>query len=64
VAQAIASVVPVRLDLGQSPELSERYQVYATPTYLVLDANGRLLARDSGYRSVDEFVAFLSRARQ
>lgn len=61
VAQAIASLVPVHLDLSQSPELSERYQVYGAPTYLLLDPQGRLLARDAGYRPVDEFVSFLSR---
>ena len=64
VTQALASLVPVHLDLSQTPELSERYQVWGTPTYLLLDPQGRLLARDSGYRSVDEFVSFLSRAGQ
>ncbi|MCH9058936.1 MAG: thioredoxin family protein, partial [Planctomycetes bacterium] len=64
VTRALASLVPVHLDLSQTPQLSERYQVWGTPTYLLLDPQGRLLARDSGYRSVDEFVSFLSRASQ
>ncbi len=64
VTRALASLVPVQLDLSQTPQLSERYQVWGTPTYLLLDPQGRLLARDSGYRSVDEFVSFLSRASQ
>lgn len=63
VTEALASLVPVRVDLSQAPELGERYQVWDTPAYLILDPQGRLVARDKGRRSVDQFVAFLSRAR-
>ncbi len=62
VKRALKDYVPVRLDARAQQELSVRYEVYGTPTYLVTTPEGEVLARCEGYQSVDDFVAFLSRA--
>ncbi|MHC4697627.1 MAG: thioredoxin family protein [Planctomycetota bacterium] len=62
VKRALKSCVPVRVDARAQLELSVRYEVYATPTYLVTTPEGEVLARCEGYQSVNDFVAFLGRA--
>ena len=44
--RAAAARVNVFSDNGA--ELADRYRVYATPTYLLLDANGQVLYRQVG----------------
>ena len=36
------------VDIGRSPDLAERYQVSAVPTFVVIDPDGHELARTSG----------------
>jgi len=59
VRDAVEGFVPVLVNAMKHPELAERYQIESTPTYLITDASGTLLARHTGYQSVDEFVAFV-----
>ena len=62
VRRGLSGFVPVRVNVALRPELARRYQVFATPTYAVVDAVGRLTARTEGYIAVEEFTAFLERA--
>ena len=64
VRTALASFVPVRLDINSNLDLAERFGVYATPTYAVVDAAGHVLGQRMGYMDPDEFVEFLDSANQ
>lgn len=63
VTSALEQYVPVRLDVDRERELANRFQVIATPTFAVVDAQGRLVARTEGFLPVEEFVRFLGQAR-
>ena len=58
----LAGFVPVRVDAFQERELANRFGVQGTPTYAVIDPQGRLLARCDGYQPEERFVAFLRQA--
>ena len=62
VRDALAGFVPVRVDIDQRPDLAARLGVFATPTYAVLDADGRLISKCEGYQSKKAFAAFLEQA--
>ncbi len=62
VRSALADFVPVRVDVDKRPDLAARFSVLATPTYAVLDAQGRLIAKREGYQPVETFVTFLEQA--
>jgi thioredoxin-related protein len=59
VRAALGGFVPVLVNAITNPQLAERYRVESTPTYIITDAQGNLLAQRVGYQSVDEFVAFV-----
>lgn len=59
VQEALFGYLPVRLDVNRQREPALRYQVFATPTFVVIDEAGRELARCEGYQTVKEFVTFL-----
>ena len=59
VQKAVESFVPVRLDAYDHPDLADRFEVTVTPTYAVLDAKGRILAKWVGYREAEEFIELL-----
>ncbi|MCH7591587.1 MAG: thioredoxin family protein [Planctomycetes bacterium] len=62
VREAIASFVPVRVNLRERPDIAQRFGVEGAPTYLVVDANGTILDGRSGFVPIDEFLAFLDQA--
>ncbi|MCA9777590.1 MAG: thioredoxin domain-containing protein [Candidatus Eremiobacteraeota bacterium] len=53
--------VAVRVDQDARPDLSNRYQSYGWPATIIFDAEGRELARLSGYVEADRLVAILER---
>lgn len=59
VVDAAAGCVPVVLDGDDERELVKRFKVSAYPTMLLLDGEGKELARAVGYRSVAEMAVFL-----
>jgi thiol:disulfide interchange protein len=59
VRAALLGYVPIRLDVNRDREAAQRYQVVATPTFVVINEAGSVLVRREGYQSVEEFVAFL-----
>ncbi|MBU0717581.1 MAG: thioredoxin family protein [Planctomycetes bacterium] len=63
VAQALDSYVPVRVDVSKEITLANRFGVFATPVYAIVDSQGRLLSRCEGAQSVESFVRFLVEAK-
>ena len=61
VKSALAAYIPVRVDVDEQRELANRFEVLATPTYAVVDAEGGVLARCEGYQPVETFIKFLTR---
>ncbi len=59
VKSALAGFVPIRVDVDRQSGLAERFGVLAAPTYAVVDADGRVLARCEGYLPVEKFLKFL-----
>jgi len=59
VREALLGYLPVRLDVNRQHQSALRYQVFATPTFVVSDEAGRSLAQRAGYQSKEEFVTFL-----
>lgn len=59
VVNAAASYVSVKVDGDDYPELTERFEVDAYPTMLVVSPDGSVLRRGTGYMSVVEMTEFL-----
>ncbi len=52
-----AALMLIKINAGASAELSRQYEVQAVPTLLLL-RNGALLARTTGYQSLDQLRAW------
>jgi len=59
VREALRGYVAIRLDVNREREAARRFQIAATPTFMVLNEAGRPIAQREGYQSKEEFVAFL-----
>jgi thiol-disulfide isomerase/thioredoxin len=59
VVDAAKNVIAVQLDGDVARDFVKRYQVAGYPTMLLLDAEGQVLRRVTGYQTVVEMVAFL-----
>lgn len=58
VVDAAKNVIAVQLDGDVARDFVKRYQVAGYPTMLLLDADGTVVRRVTGYQSVAEMVAF------
>ncbi len=55
---------PVKsIDIDRSPELSERYKVSAVPTFVVVDAGGKALAKTSGAMPAARLASFYNETK-
>lgn len=63
VRRAQQDFLSVRVDAAAHPELARRLGVIATPTYVILDPQEKILAQAEGLQSVGEFVNFLNLSR-
>ncbi len=55
---------PVKsVDIDRSPELSERYKVSAVPTYVIVDARGKALAKTSGAMPAAQLASFYNETK-
>lgn len=55
-------VVAVKINTDRNPDVTARYGIDALPTDLFLEPNGTKIVESSGYRSINEYTAALSRA--
>ena len=64
VEKLVSKGYPVKkVDINQSPKLSERYNVEAVPTFIVVDAKGKELARTQGAMPASQLAAFYNEAK-
>lgn len=56
------SVIGVKIDADKSPDLIRKFNVAILPTDVLLDANGRILSQESGYRDLNKYVSTLETA--
>lgn len=55
---------PVRsIDIDKSPDLAEKYQVEAVPTFVVVDPQGRELNRTQGFQPAANLASLYKKAR-
>ena len=59
IRDALVDFVPVRIDPKDHNELARKYEIYATPTYVVINSDGALIHKIVGPQDVEEFVSFL-----
>jgi len=52
--------VPVRIHTDDHPELTEKYRVPWTPTYVVLAPDGTERYRETGYLPAEDFLAHMN----
>lgn len=50
----------VDLESEEGKKLASRYEVQATPTFLLLDAQGNVLKKSSGYMDKTAFLAWIN----
>ena len=62
VVEALKDYVPVRVDAFRQTAIARRFGVFATPTYVVATPSEQMVTQASGYRSVEDFVSFLTLA--
>jgi len=64
IQQLVDSGYPVRkIDIDETRELAQRYKVDSVPTFIVVDASGRELARAVGPRPAAELASLYRQAR-
>jgi thiol-disulfide isomerase/thioredoxin len=55
-------VVAVKINTDRNPEVTARYGIESLPTDLFVEPNGTKIVESTGYRSINEYTAALSRA--
>lgn len=61
-AQMRASVVALKIDIDEHPELAQRFGVERFPTDVFLEPNGQRLMESTGFHSADEYISMIDRA--
>ncbi|MFC2594127.1 MAG: thioredoxin family protein [Fretibacterium sp.] len=55
-------LVAEKVDLEKNPEVAREYKVRFLPTLLFLDAEGKVVRQEVGYRSLDEVLEIFKKA--
>ena len=55
-------LVAEKVDLEKNPEVAREYKVRLVPTLLFLDAEGKVVQQEVGYRSLDEVLEIFKKA--
>jgi thiol-disulfide isomerase/thioredoxin len=64
IEKLVARGYPVKqIDIDRSPEVSERYQVSAVPSYVIVDARGKELARTQGAMPAARLASFYNETK-
>lgn len=61
VVSAADQMICIKVDGDERRDLTEKYNVGAYPTMILLDENGKEIGREVGYRSVIQMVTFLKK---
>mgnify|MGYP001304021060 CR=1 FL=1 len=59
VGEALKGWVTVRVDADREQDLVDQHDVEGLPTFVALAPDGRVIGRQVGGMSVDEFIAFV-----
>ena len=59
VQESLERYTPVVVDANRRYDLAQRYGVYGTPTYAIIDVQGNLIDKVSGYQGAEGFARFL-----
>ena len=55
-------VIFLRIDVDKEPEIAKHYAwTFFVPKYMLIDGNGKVLKRDTGYSNAENFYNWLSR---
>ena len=64
IAKLAANKYPIRsVDIDRSPEMAERYDVQAVPAFIVINAQGKVLARTKGVTPAKELARMYNEAK-
>jgi thiol:disulfide interchange protein len=63
VADAVADLVPVHVNVDDDPALSQHFGVQGIPNVVLVDGNGTVVAQHVGQMRPGEFLAWLHYAR-
>ncbi len=61
-AKLHASYVPVKVDIDANRDTAIAYEINAVPTIMLLDADGTVTRRATGFLDADEFLGWLEGA--
>ncbi|UCD28636.1 MAG: thioredoxin family protein [Planctomycetota bacterium] len=59
VADSLANWVPIKIDVEKQPQLEQRYNVQALPTFVILSPDGREIRRREETMSSKMFIEFV-----
>jgi predicted DsbA family dithiol-disulfide isomerase len=62
VKKALERFQTVQLDLRRNGRVADRFGVYGSPTFVILDPQGNKVSSAAGYQPADQFISFLQRA--
>ena len=60
VVETLSTLTHVAVDVDEHPDLAQRYNVQAMPTFMMLTSDGTEVLRATGYQSADEFQDWLT----
>jgi len=63
VQKALTNFVAVKVNVTRQREIAERFAVMATPTYVVINAEGKEIVRTDGYQEEEDMLRFLRSAK-
>ncbi|MBN1766716.1 MAG: thioredoxin family protein [Sedimentisphaerales bacterium] len=61
VVKVSENFIPVMVNADEDAELSQKYNIYGLPTYVVISPDGRELGNFPGYYPADEFISLLKK---
>ncbi len=61
--QLRSSVVAVKIDVKHYPHLSTRFGITSLPTDLFIEPNGKEILQSTGFRSSNDYLSLMTRAR-
>ena len=59
VADAVAGVVPVRIDIDHNAALAGQFHVTAIPRFVLLDQDGQVIRSQEGALEADDFIRWV-----